>query len=87
MNENLAAGGAQTNTTRSNPSADSRPQAPAGLGGLGLPEFEGMFGAMQDSNLPNQLMQNPAISQLMQSLLSNPQYMNQVLVYLVFSYN
>ncbi|OMO55713.1 hypothetical protein CCACVL1_27066 [Corchorus capsularis] len=74
-----ATGGAHTNTTRSNPSADARPQAPAGLGGLGLPEFEGMFGAMQDSNLLNQLMQNPAISQMMQSLLSNPQYMNQVL--------
>ncbi|XWS33946.1 hypothetical protein CRYUN_Cryun22dG0126500 [Craigia yunnanensis] len=74
-----ATGGAQTNTTRLNPSADARPQAPAGLGGLGLPEFEGMFGAMQDSNLLNQVMQNPAISQMMQSLLSNPQYMNQVL--------
>ncbi|XWS45637.1 hypothetical protein CRYUN_Cryun15aG0153600 [Craigia yunnanensis] len=74
-----ATGGAQTNTTRSNPSADARPQAPSGLGGLGLPEFEGMFGAIQDSNLLNQLIQNPAISQMMQSLLSNPQYMNQVL--------
>ncbi|XP_022751535.1 ubiquitin domain-containing protein DSK2b-like isoform X2 [Durio zibethinus] len=74
-----ATGGAQTNTTNSNHSVDARPRAPAGLGGLGLPEFEGMFGAMQDSNLLNQLMQNPAISQMMQSLLSNPQYMNQVL--------
>ncbi|EOX90680.1 Tobamovirus multiplication 1 isoform 2, partial [Theobroma cacao] len=74
-----ATGGAQTNTTRSNASADARPQAPVGLGGLGLPEFEGMFGAMQDGNILNQLMQNPAISQMMQSLLSNPQYMNQVL--------
>ncbi|XVF16015.1 hypothetical protein REPUB_Repub09cG0205500 [Reevesia pubescens] len=74
-----ATGGAQTNTTRSNPSVDARPQAPAGLGGLGLPEFESMFGAMQDTNSLNQLMQNPAISQMMQSLLSNPQYMNQVL--------
>ena len=27
----------------------------------------------------NQFLQNPAISQMMQSLLSNPQYMNQVL--------
>ncbi|XVF18140.1 hypothetical protein REPUB_Repub10bG0186600 [Reevesia pubescens] len=74
-----ATGGAQTNTTRLNPSLDARPQAPAGLGGLGLPEFEGMFSTMQDSNLLNQLMQNPAISQMMQSLMSNPQYMNQVL--------
>ncbi|KAK8607399.1 hypothetical protein V6N13_053136 [Hibiscus sabdariffa] len=74
-----AGGGAQINTTRSDPSSDSRPQAPAGLGGLGLPPFEGMFGAMQDTNSLNLLMQNPAISQTMQSLLSNPQYMNQVL--------
>ncbi|XVF59891.1 hypothetical protein PTKIN_Ptkin07bG0312200 [Pterospermum kingtungense] len=74
-----ATGGAQTNSTRSNPTVDARPQAPAGLGGLGLPEIEGMFGAMQDSSLLNQLMQNPAISQMMQSLLSNPQYMSQVL--------
>lgn len=73
-----ATGGAQTNSTRSNPSVDARLQAPAGLGGLGLPDFEGMFGAMQDSNL-YQIMQNPAISQMMQSLLSNPQYMNQIL--------
>ncbi|KAK9010957.1 hypothetical protein V6N11_043819 [Hibiscus sabdariffa] len=76
-----AGGGAQINSTRSDPSADSRPQAPAGLGGLGLPTFEGMFGAMQDTNSLNQtqLIQNPASSQMMQSLLSNPQYMNQVL--------
>ncbi|KAK8716871.1 hypothetical protein V6N13_044164 [Hibiscus sabdariffa] len=57
----------------------SSPQASAGLGGLSLPSFEGLFGAMQDTNSLNQLMQNPAISQMMQSLLSNPQYMNQVL--------
>ncbi|GAV83042.1 ubiquitin domain-containing protein, partial [Cephalotus follicularis] len=73
------AGGAQTNTTRSNPIGDARPQTPSGLGGLGLPDFEGMFGAMQDSNSLIQLMQNPAISQMTQSLLSNPQYVNQVL--------
>ncbi|GMI86311.1 hypothetical protein like AT2G17190 [Hibiscus trionum] len=74
-----AGGGVQTNTTRSDPRADSRPQAPAGLDGLGLPPFEGLFGAMQDTNSLNQLMQNPAMSQMTQSLPSNPQYMNQVL--------
>ncbi|GKV44189.1 hypothetical protein SLEP1_g51393 [Rubroshorea leprosula] len=74
-----ATGGAQTNTARLNPGGDARPQAPAGLGGLGLPEFEGMFGAMQDTNQVNQLMQNPAITQMMQSLLSNPQHLNQIL--------
>ncbi|PPR82198.1 hypothetical protein GOBAR_AA38516 [Gossypium barbadense] len=70
-------GGSQTNTRRSDPGADARPQAPAGLGGLGLPAFEGLFGAMQDSNSLNQLMQNPAISQMMRSLLSSPQYLNE----------
>ncbi|GLT26895.1 hypothetical protein SLA2020_019350 [Shorea laevis] len=74
-----ATGGAQTNTARSNPVGDARPQAPVGLGGLGLPEFESMLGATQDTNLLNHMMQNPAITQMMQSLLSNPQYLNQVL--------
>ncbi|KAJ8764074.1 hypothetical protein K2173_004972 [Erythroxylum novogranatense] len=67
-------GGAQTNTTRSNPTGDVRPQARTGLG---LPELDNMFGAMPDPALMTQLMQNPAISQMMQSLLSNPQHMNQ----------
>jgi ubiquilin len=78
---NLAAGGAQTNTTRSTPIEDARAQAPAGLGGLGLPGLEGMLGAMPDATSVNQLLQNPAISQMMQSILSNPQYMNQVFSY------
>lgn len=76
-------GGAQTNTTRPNPIGDARPQTPAGLGGLGLglglPGLEGMLGGAQDTNSLNQLLQNPAITQMMQSLLSNPQYMNQIL--------
>ncbi|KAF5958065.1 hypothetical protein HYC85_005290 [Camellia sinensis] len=68
------AGGAQTNsTTRSNPAGDARLPA---VGGLGLPE---MFGSTQDTASLSQFMQNPAVSQMMQSLLSNPQYMNQIL--------
>lgn len=74
-----AAGGTQTNTPRSPPAGDARAQAPAGLGGLGLPGLEGMFGGMQDPALVNQMMQNPAISQMMQSIISNPQYMNQIM--------
>ncbi|KAL7231204.1 hypothetical protein ACSBR2_009466 [Camellia fascicularis] len=76
------AGGAQTNsTTRSNPAGDTRLPAPGavGLGGLGLPEFERMFGSMQGTASLSQFMQNPAMSQMMQSLLSNSQYMNQIL--------
>ncbi|OVA19565.1 Ubiquitin-associated domain/translation elongation factor EF-Ts [Macleaya cordata] len=75
-----AAGGAPTNTTaRSTPTGEARAPGISGLGGLGLPEMERMFGGMQDSSQMNQFMQNPAVSQIMQSLLSNPQYMNQIL--------
>ncbi|XP_058190420.1 ubiquitin domain-containing protein DSK2a-like isoform X1 [Rhododendron vialii] len=73
-----AGGGPQANTTaRSNPTGDARAPAIGGLGGLGVPELERMFG-MPDPSSMNQLLQNPAVSQMMQSLLSNPQYMNQV---------
>ena len=78
---NIAAGGAQNNTRRSTTGADARQQAPTGLGGLGLPDLEGMLGGMPDAALLTQLMQNPAISQMMQSILSNPQTMNQVFTY------
>ncbi|KAK6922512.1 Ubiquitin-like domain [Dillenia turbinata] len=75
-----AAGGNQTNTgTRSNSVGDARMSIPGGLGGLSLPDLDSMFGAMPDSNSLNQLMQNPAISQMMQRLLSDPQHLNQVL--------
>ncbi|KAK6924568.1 Ubiquitin-associated domain [Dillenia turbinata] len=75
-----AAGGTQTNTgTRSSSVGDARMPIPGGLGGLGLPELDSMFGAMPDSNSVGQLMQNPAISQMMQSLLSDPQHLNQIL--------
>ena len=85
---NVAAGGAQTNTTtRSNPVGDARTPTPSGLGGLGLPELESMFGSMPDTNSLNQIMQNPAISQMMQSLLSSPQYMNQVPFFFVIWYD
>ncbi|XP_059282685.1 ubiquitin domain-containing protein DSK2b-like [Lycium ferocissimum] len=78
-------GAAQANTTaRSNTAGDTR-AAPPGLGGLASPGLEQMLGGMPgiggmpDTTSLNQMMQNPAVSQMMQSLLSNPQYMNQVL--------
>ncbi|KAK4761341.1 hypothetical protein SAY87_006234 [Trapa incisa] len=72
-------GGSQTNTNmRSTASGNARPSAAAGLGGLGLGGLDQMFGGGTDSAMLNQQMQNPAISQLMQSMLSNPQYMNQL---------
>ncbi|CAN1134755.1 Ubiquitin domain-containing protein DSK2b [Linum perenne] len=76
-------GGGQTNTTaRSIPAAgDPRAAGLAGLGGLGLPGMEQLMGGggMPDAANLNQLMQNPAMSQMMQNLLSNPEYMNQML--------
>ncbi|KAK1440518.1 hypothetical protein QVD17_06346 [Tagetes erecta] len=78
-----AAGGGranQTNATATNPGETGRSPAVGGLGGLGVPGLEGLFGGTTpDPNSMSQLMQNPAISQMMQSLLSNPQYMNQIL--------
>ncbi|CAN4116721.1 unnamed protein product [Withania somnifera] len=72
-------GSAQANTTaRSNTAGNTR-SAPLGLGGLASPGLEQMLGGMPDTTSLNQMMQNPAVSQMMQSLLSNPQYMNQVL--------
>ncbi|PWA75214.1 ubiquitin family protein [Artemisia annua] len=64
-----AAGGGQTN-------AGTRAPNVSGLGGLGLPGLDRPAEGMPDMS---QLMQNPAISQMMQSLLSNPQYMEQII--------
>ncbi|XP_068465769.1 ubiquitin domain-containing protein DSK2b-like isoform X8 [Phaseolus vulgaris] len=77
-----SSGGAQNNTSRSSATGvGARQQGPTGLGGLGLPDLENMLGgnAMPDASLLTQLMQNPAISQMMQSMLSNPQTLNQIL--------
>ncbi|KAK3005918.1 hypothetical protein RJ639_017791 [Escallonia herrerae] len=74
------AGGAQANTAaRLNPAGSARTPPIAGLGGLGLSGLEDLLGATPDTNSLNQFMQNPAVSQMMQSLLSDPQYMNQML--------
>ncbi|KAI3812122.1 hypothetical protein L1987_16828 [Smallanthus sonchifolius] len=61
------AGGVQTN-------AGTRAPNVSGLGGPGLPGLDRPTG-MPDMS---QLMQNPAVSQMMQSLLSNPQYIEQI---------
>ncbi|PIN25755.1 Ubiquitin-like protein, partial [Handroanthus impetiginosus] len=71
-------GGSQTNNaSRTNPTSEGRLPSIAGLGGLGLPELERM--GMPDTSSFSQLLQNPAVTQMMQSLLSNPQYMDQML--------
>ncbi|XP_022858420.1 ubiquitin domain-containing protein DSK2a-like isoform X2 [Olea europaea var. sylvestris] len=72
--------GVQTNSTaQSNPSGDVRTPPLGVSGGLGFPDFSQLLGSMPDPNSLSQLMQNPAISQMMQSLLSNPQYINQII--------
>ncbi|KAE8711715.1 Ubiquitin domain-containing protein DSK2b [Hibiscus syriacus] len=76
----VGGGGTQTTTTaRPNPAADSRTLGIGGLGGLGLPDMPPMLNGMPDASQLTQLLQNPAISQMMQSIMSNPQYMNQIM--------
>lgn len=71
-------GGSQTNNAaRTNPSGNATLPSIAGLGGLGLSGLEGL--GMPNASALDQL-QNPAVSQMMQSLLSDPQYMDQVLL-------
>ncbi|KAF8020665.1 hypothetical protein BT93_G1176 [Corymbia citriodora subsp. variegata] len=73
-------GGAQTNsTTRSNTATNTQPPSIAGLGNLNFPQMDEMFSSSADVTLLNQLMQNPALSQMMQSVFSNPQYINQII--------
>ncbi|KAB2045960.1 hypothetical protein ES319_D01G199800v1 [Gossypium barbadense] len=76
----VGGGGAQTNATaRSNPAGDARAPGLGGLGGLGLPDVPPMMNGMPDASQLTQLLQNPALSQMMQSIVSNPQYMNQIM--------
>ncbi|GFQ01854.1 ubiquitin domain-containing protein dsk2b [Phtheirospermum japonicum] len=71
-------GGSQTNNaTRTNPTGDARLPSIAGLGGITLPELDRT--GMTDPSSLSQLLQNPAVAQMTQSLLSNPQYMDQML--------
>ena len=70
---NSATGGAQTAGTRPPPATDARAPNIAGLGGIGLPGLSAMPDRL------NQVLENPAMAQMMQTLLSNPQYINQIL--------
>ncbi|GER42389.1 ubiquitin family protein [Striga asiatica] len=70
----IACGGSQTNNaTRTNPPLPSI----AGLGGIGLPELDRT--GITDPSAFSHLLQNPDVVQITQSLLSNPQYMEQIL--------
>ncbi|KAL4318599.1 hypothetical protein GQ457_18G019060 [Hibiscus cannabinus] len=76
----VGGGGTQTNATaRSNPAVGARAPGLDGLGGLGLLDMPPMLNGMPDASQLTQLLQNPAVSQMMQSIASNPQYMNQIM--------
>lgn len=58
--------------------AHPRSGAAGGLGGLGSPDLGSMLGGAPDASFLNQMLQNPAMMQMMQSLMSDPQTLNQV---------
>ncbi|KAL6642759.1 hypothetical protein ACP70R_020940 [Stipagrostis hirtigluma subsp. patula] len=58
---------------------NARTGAAGGLGGLGSPDMGSMLGGSPDASLLNQMLQNPAMMQMMQSIMSDPQTMNQLL--------
>ncbi|XP_073120075.1 ubiquitin domain-containing protein DSK2b-like [Henckelia pumila] len=64
-------------SNNANPTGDARPPSAAGVRGLGIPGLEQM--GMPDPSLFNQVLQNPAMTHMMQNLLSNPRYMDQIL--------
>ncbi|WVZ57505.1 hypothetical protein U9M48_007884 [Paspalum notatum var. saurae] len=59
--------------------ANPRTGAAGGLGGLGSPDLGSMLGGSPDSSPLSQMLQNPAMMQMMQSIMSDPQTVNQLL--------
>jgi hypothetical protein len=49
-----------------------------GLGGSGSPDLGSMLGGSPDVSPFSQMLQNPAMIQMMQNIMSDPQTMNQV---------
>lgn len=75
---NVTAGAAPAANTRAT-SGDTRSPGIAGLGGFNnVQDMDRMLGGLPDPSSLNQILQNPAMMQWMQSLMSNPQFMNQV---------
>ncbi|KAI0494025.1 hypothetical protein KFK09_024156 [Dendrobium nobile] len=68
------AGPTPTTNTRSTPNGEARSAVFGGLGGQDLGA-----GGMPDPSVLSQVLQNPAMAQMMQSMLSNPQYVSQIL--------
>lgn len=57
---------------------NARTGAAGGLGGLGSADLGSMLGGPPDAALLSQMLQNPAMMQMMQNIMSDPQAMNQV---------
>uniref|UniRef100_A0ACD5TMS4 Uncharacterized protein n=1 Tax=Avena sativa TaxID=4498 RepID=A0ACD5TMS4_AVESA len=53
--------------------------APGGLGGPGSADLSSLLGGPPDASHLSQMLQNPAIMQMMQNIMSDPQSMNQIL--------
>ncbi|KAF3321124.1 ubiquitin domain-containing protein DSK2a-like isoform X2 [Carex littledalei] len=72
-------GAAQTGT-RSTTGSETRGTPAGGLGGAGMPDLTSLLGGgMPDPSHFNQLLQNPAMMQMMQNMMSDPQTFNQLL--------
>lgn len=58
---------------------NARTGAAGGLGGLGSADLGNMLGGSPDASFLSQLLQNPAMMQMVQNIMSDPQSMNQLL--------
>lgn len=63
---------------------NARTGATGGLGGLGSADLGGMLGGSPDASILSQLLQNPAMMQMVQNIMSDPQSMNQVQYFYLF---
>ncbi|CAN8271292.1 unnamed protein product [Cochlearia groenlandica] len=72
-------GGQTTAPGRTNTGGDARGLGLGGLGGLSMLGADPTLGATPDASQLNQILQNPAMTQMMQNILSNPQAMNQLM--------
>lgn len=80
----VTAGAAQAGT-RSTTGSETRGTPAGGLGGAGMPDLTSLLGGgMPDPSHFNQLLQNPAMMQMMQNMMSDPQTFNQVNFVLLF---
>lgn len=75
----IARTGQANNSRQDLANGNARAPGIIGLGGLGLPDTQQIFNVPQDLAAFERILENPAVMQMMQSLMSNPQYMEQVI--------